>query len=72
MTATALRHAFLQLPASDQASLLDDLILSSSDAVWEERVASEMEARVSAVEAGSMRLHEASAVFQDMRSQFRA
>jgi hypothetical protein len=31
-----------------------------------------MEARVSAVEAGSMRLHEASAVFQDMRSQFRA
>ncbi len=69
MTAAALRHAFLKLPAVEQASLLDDLILSSCDAVWEERVASEMEERVSAVEGGSMRLHEAGAVFHEMRSR---
>ncbi|MBE7497895.1 MAG: hypothetical protein HS117_23375 [Verrucomicrobiaceae bacterium] len=69
MTASALRHAFLQLPAVEQASLLDDLILSSCDAAWEERIASEMEERVSAVERGEMTLHEAASVFHDMRSR---
>jgi len=35
MSAAALRQAFFQLPASEQAALLDDLIVGSCDAAWE-------------------------------------
>lgn len=71
MTVAALRQAFMQLPAVEQASLLDDLIVSSCDATWEERIASEMEERVSAIEGGSMRLRESADVFQEMRARLR-
>jgi len=72
MTAAVLRHAFLQLPALEQASLLDDLIVSACDATWEARVASEMEERVDAVERGEMCLREAADVFQEMRGRLRS
>jgi len=71
MSAAALRQAFFQLPASEQAALLDDLIVGSCDAAWEARLAPEMEARVDAVESGEMRLHEASDVFGEMRARLR-
>lgn len=40
-----LRHlpADLELEYKKQATLLDDLIISSCDAVWEVRIANEME-----------------------------
>lgn len=72
MTAAVLRQAFLQLPALEQASLLDDLIISACDAAWEKRVASEMEERVDAVERGEMRLREAADVFQEMRGRLKS
>jgi tRNA A37 N6-isopentenylltransferase MiaA len=57
MSTALLRQAFMQFPAQEQASLLDDLILSSCDAMWEAGLAEEMEDRVDAVERGEMKLH---------------
>lgn len=71
MSAAALRQAFFQLPASEQAALLEDLIVGSCDAAWEARLAPEMEARVDAVERGEMRLHEAGDVYGEMRARLR-
>ncbi|GEM_PF-1502974 len=72
MTAAVLRHAFFQLPALEQAALLDDLIVNSCDATWEVRLGHEMEDRVDAVERGEMRLLEAAGVFQELRGKLRA
>ncbi len=72
MSAAVLREAFLQLPALEQATLLDDLIISSCDATWEARIAHEMEERVDAVNRGDMALHTADSVFAEMRERFRA
>ena len=71
MSAAALRQAFFQLPESEQASLLDDLIVGSCDAAWEVRLAPEMEDRVDAVERGEMNLHGADEVMREMRSRLR-
>ncbi|MBB5034737.1 hypothetical protein [Prosthecobacter vanneervenii] len=72
MTASVLRQAFLQLPATEQASLLDELIIDSCDAAWEARLAGEMEDRVDAVEHGEMKLHSASDVLTELRGMSRA
>jgi hypothetical protein len=69
MSAAALRQAFFQLPESEQATLLDDLIVGSCDATWEARLAPEMEDRVDAVERGEMNLHEAKDVMGVMRAR---
>ncbi len=69
MSSAVLRQAFLQLPVLEQAALLDDLIVSSCEATWETRIASEMEERVDAVERGDMPLHDAGAVFAEMRQR---
>ena len=69
MSTALLRQAFMQLPALDQASLLDDLILSSCDAAWEAGLAGEMEDRVDAVERGEMKLHAAEGVLTEMRDR---
>lgn len=71
MSAAALRQAFFELPAAEQAALLDDLIVGSCDAAWEACLAPEMEARVDAVERGDMRLHEAAEIFGEMRIRLR-
>lgn len=71
MSAAALRQAFFQLPESEQAALLDDLIVGSCDAAWEARLAPEMEDRVDAVERGEMNLHGADEVLHEMRSRLR-
>jgi hypothetical protein len=52
--------------------LLDDLIISSCDAAWEARVASEMEERVEAVNSGELALHSADIVFAEMRGRCKA
>ena len=72
MSAADLRQAFLQLPVLEQASLLDDLIVSSCDATWEARMSDEMEARVDAVNRGEMSLHPAGDVFAEMRERLGA
>jgi hypothetical protein len=54
MSAAVLRQAFMKLPALEQATLLDDLIISSCDAAWEARIANEMEERVDAVNRGEL------------------
>jgi hypothetical protein len=72
MTAIDLRQAFLQLPAFEQASLLDDLIIQSCDATWEARLANEMEDRVDAVERSEMALHPASDVLTELRGRLHA
>ncbi len=72
MTAAVLRQAFHQLPALEQASLLDDLIIDSCDATWEARLANEMEERVDAVTRGEMALHPASDVLTELRGRLRA
>ncbi|MEN3941606.1 hypothetical protein WJU23_09970 [Prosthecobacter sp. SYSU 5D2] len=69
MSAAALRQAFFQLPESEQATLLDDLIVSSCDATWEARLAPEMGGRIDAVERGEMNLHEAKDVLGIMRGR---
>lgn len=71
MSAAALRQAFFQLPESEQAALLDDLIVGSCDAAWEARLAPEMEGRIDAVERGEMNLHGAHEVLHEMRSRVR-
>lgn len=71
MSITALRAAFFELPATEQAALLDDLIVASCDAAWEARLAPEMEARVDAVQRGDMALHDADDVFDEMRTRLR-
>ena len=72
MSSAALRQAFSQLPAAEQATLLDDLIVSACDATWEARIADEMEQRVDAVQRGEMTLHEAEAVYGEMRARLGA
>ena len=72
MSAAVLREAFLQLPALEQATLLDDLIISSCDATWEARIAHEMEERVDAVNRGDMALHSADSVFGEMTTVSKA
>lgn len=69
MSGADIRQAFFQLPASEQAALLDDLIIGSCDATWEARVAPEMEARVDAVLSGEMLLCEEAEVFGEMRAR---
>lgn len=54
MSAAVLRQAFMKLPALEQATLLDDLIISSCVAAWEARIANEMEERVDAVNRGEL------------------
>ena len=72
MSSAALRQAFFQLPAVEQAALLDDLIVGACDVTWEARIASEMEERVDAVRRGEMGLHEADAVYGEMRARLGA
>jgi hypothetical protein len=62
----------MQLPAFEQATLLDDLIVSSCDAAWEAGLAGEMEERVDAVERGEMKLHSADSVLSELRDRFRS
>lgn len=66
------RGSFFQLPVSEQAVLLDDLIVGSCEAVWEARLGSEMEERIDAVERGEMPLYEAADVFDEMRARLRS
>jgi hypothetical protein len=72
MSVADLRQAFMKLPALEQASLLDDLIISSCDAAWEARIAHEMEERVDAVNRGELVLHSADSVFAEMRGRCKA
>jgi hypothetical protein len=72
MSAAVLRQAFMKLPASEQATLLDELIISSCDAAWDARIANEMEERVDAVSRGDLMLHSADSVFAEMRGRFSA
>jgi hypothetical protein len=65
----SLRQAFFALPVSEQATLLDDLIVGSCDAVWEARISSEMEDRIDAVLRGDMSLVSADSVFRQMRQR---
>lgn len=69
MSAATLRQAFFQLPESEQAALLEDLIVGSCDATWEASLAPEMEDRIDAVERGEMNLHEAKDVLGVMRDR---
>lgn len=69
MSTAALRQAFFELPVSEQAVLLDDLIVGSCDAAWEARISAEMEERVDAVLLGEMSLHRADDVFAEMRQR---
>lgn len=72
MSAAVLRQAFMKLPALEQATLLDDLIIISCDAAWEARIANEMEERVDAVNRGELMLQSADSVFAEMRGRFSA
>ncbi len=72
MSTATLRQAFFALPDSEQAALLDDLIVGSCDAAWETRISAEMEERVDAVLRGEMSLHSADSVFAEMRQRQRA
>jgi len=69
MSVESLRKAFFELPVSEQATLLDDLIVSSCDAVWDARIFSEMEDRIDAVLRGDMSLVSADSVFREMRQR---
>ena len=69
MSSAALRQAFFQLPESEQATLLDGLIIGSCDATWEARLAPEMEDRIDAVQRGEMNLYEANDVLGVMRAR---
>jgi hypothetical protein len=62
----------MKLPALEQATLLDDLIIISCDAAWEARIANEMEERVDAVNRGELMLQSADSVFAEMRGRFSA
>jgi hypothetical protein len=72
MSTAALRQAFFALPDSEQAALLDDLIVGFCEAAWEARISGEMEDRVEAVLRGEMSLHSTDSVFEEMRQRQRA